>query len=91
MAFDQNRVQTQYRKLLALYPRGFRERLGESMEQTFHDLYNEHKRVPTRGFLVLSIFTETAIGIVREHLLTHLTQISVNLVHEKQQTAGLVQ
>jgi hypothetical protein len=39
------------------------------MEQTFNDLYNERKHQPARGFFVLSIFTETAIGIVREHLL----------------------
>ena len=69
MARDQNEVRTLYKKLLALYPRGFRERLGESMEQTFNDLCNERKQQPSRGFFVLSIFTETAIGIVREHLL----------------------
>jgi len=60
-------ARTFYKKLLALYPRGFRERLGESMEQTFNDLCNERKQ-PSRGFFVLSIFIETAIGIVREHL-----------------------
>ena len=58
-----------YKKLLTLYPRGFRERLGESMEQTFHDLYKERKQQPGHGFFLLSILTETAIGIVREHLL----------------------
>ena len=62
-------ARTLYKKLLALYPRGFRERLGESMEQTFHDLCNEQKQGPIRGFFVLSIFIETAIGIVREHLI----------------------
>ena len=58
-----------YKKLLNLYPKRFREQLGESMEQTFHDLYNEQKRGPARGFVVLSIFTETTIGIVQEHLI----------------------
>jgi hypothetical protein len=48
--------------------RRFREQLGESMEQTFHDLCTERKRGPARELFVLSIFTETAIGIVREHL-----------------------
>jgi hypothetical protein len=61
-------VRTLYRKLLTLYPRSFREELGESMEQTFHDLCNEHKHQPTRQFFVLSVFIETAIGIVWEHL-----------------------
>jgi hypothetical protein len=38
------------------------------MQQTFHDLYKEQKHQPARGFFVLSLFTETAIGIIREHL-----------------------
>ena len=58
-----------YKKLLRLYPRAFREQFGESMEQTFHDLYNEQKQVPVHGYFVLSLFTETTIGIVREYLL----------------------
>ena len=69
MAYDQNTVPALYKKLLGLYPRGFRERLGESMQQTFHDLYNEQKRGTARGFVVLSLFTETALGIAHEHLL----------------------
>ena len=69
MVYDQSMVHILYRKLLSLYPRGFRERLGESMEQTFCDLYKEQKYQPARGFFVLSIFAETTIGIVREHLL----------------------
>jgi hypothetical protein len=39
------------------------------MEQSFHDLWNEKKQQPARGFFVLAIFIETAIGIVQEHLL----------------------
>jgi hypothetical protein len=38
------------------------------MEQTFNDLYNEQKQQSTRRLLVLSIFIETAVGVVREHL-----------------------
>jgi hypothetical protein len=60
-----------YKKLLRLYPREFRERLGESMEQTFNDLCNERKTQTEyrwSGF-VLWIFVETAVGIVREHVL----------------------
>ncbi|HET6597895.1 MAG TPA: hypothetical protein VFG81_19875 [Anaerolineales bacterium] len=60
-----------YRKFLTLYPRGFQERLGESMEQTFNDLCNERiqqAQYRWSGF-VLWIFIETAIGIVREHVL----------------------
>jgi len=64
-------VRTLYRKLLSLYPQTFRERLGESMEQTFDDLYNERKRQIEQGLFgfILWTFVETAIGIVQEHIL----------------------
>lgn len=32
-------IRVLYRKLLSLYPEGFKKQLGESMEQTFNDLY----------------------------------------------------
>src|SRR5262245_22429841 len=75
MISEQNTVRRIYKKLLALYPRGFKERLGESMEQTFNDLYKEQKRHSEGGMLgpVLWIFIETAMGIAREHILL-LTQ-----------------
>jgi hypothetical protein len=59
-----------YKKLLTLYPRVFREQLGESMEQTFQDLWNE-KRQTKKGLFgfVLRTFVETVIGIFKEHLL----------------------
>jgi hypothetical protein len=68
MAYAQETIHTLYKKLLRLYPRGFRERLGASMEQTFNDLCNERKRGPVRGFFVLTMFTETSVGIAQEHL-----------------------
>jgi len=58
-----------YKKLLALYPRGFRERLGESMQQTFNDLYKERQTEGGWFSFVLWTFVETAMGIVREHVL----------------------
>jgi hypothetical protein len=63
-------VRTLYKKLLALYPRGFRERLEESMEQTFNDLYKEKRQTNQSlfGFITLT-FTETSVGIVQEHIL----------------------
>ena len=62
-------VRRLYRKLLALYPRGFKEQLGESMEQTFNDLHRE--RQAERGLFgfVLWTFIETGIGILQEHVL----------------------
>ena len=70
MIYEQETVRTLYRKLLRLYPPGFRERLGRSMEQTFNDLYNERRQF-RNGLISFTIrtFTETAIGIAREHIL----------------------
>jgi len=67
---EQTTVQALYSKLVRLYPRKFRERLGESMEQTFHDLFCEKQKEDRRLFsFVFWTFLETAIGIFREHLL----------------------
>ena len=68
MAYDQNSVHTLYKKLLTFYPRGFRERLGESMLQTFNDLYKERRAESTWFGFVLWTFTETGMGIFREHV-----------------------
>jgi|SRR5687767_10941016 len=71
MMNDQQTVRKLYKKLLTFYPRGFQEQLGESMEQSFNDLYNERKRHKDRGLFssVLWIFVETAVGIFKERLL----------------------
>ncbi|MEO5888463.1 MAG: hypothetical protein ABIQ77_12460, partial [Anaerolineales bacterium] len=70
MNYEQETVHALYKKLLALYPRGFTERLGKSMQQTFIDLYKERKQQAEQGLFgfVLWTFIETAIGIFREHL-----------------------
>ena len=70
MIYEQEIVHKLYRKLLALYPQTFKEQLGESMEQTFQDLWTE-KQQSKKEFLgfVLWTFVETAIGIFKEHLL----------------------
>jgi hypothetical protein len=70
MAYDQKIARVLYKKLLGLYPRGFREQLSESMEQTFNDLCNEKRQTKQGSFgFVLWTFIETAMGIFREHLL----------------------
>ena len=68
------RYQAWYARLLQLYPRPFRERFGETMAQTFHDLYQEH-RDSGQGALMfaLPVFYETFVGIVQENL-THMPQ-----------------
>ena len=68
--YDLAMIGALYRKLVALYPREFREQLGESMEQTFQDLWNEKRQTKRELFeFVLWTFIETAIGILRERLL----------------------
>jgi len=66
--YEQEIVQTLYKKLLALYPKNFKEQLGESMEQTFNDLYQERQSKERWPGFVLWLFVETAVGIVREHV-----------------------
>lgn len=60
---DKTMVVRFYKKLLALYPKAFREQLGESMEETFDDLCNE------RRLHAASIFIDTALCVVKEHAL----------------------
>ena len=68
--YEQEIVHIVYKKLLALYPQTFKEQLGESMEQTFRDLWNEKRQTKKELFgFVLWTFIETAIGIFREYLL----------------------
>jgi hypothetical protein len=52
---------TLYRRLIALYPRAFRERLAESMLQTFRD-------ARSNGRSVLALFAGTAMGAAAEHI-----------------------
>ena len=83
MTDDHGTARALYKKFLTLYPRGFREQFGESMEQTFSDLYNERKR-QTEGRLfgfVLWMFLETAIGIFRERLLLITEGDIMRLIH----------
>lgn len=64
-------VRVIYKKLVALYPREFRERFGEAMEQTFDDLCRDRQRTAGRisaGFAARQ-FTETSAGIITEHFL----------------------
>ena len=64
------RYRTWYAMLLRLYPRPFRERFGEGMAQTFHDLCREHRDVGRGLFgLALWIFCETLGGIVMENIM----------------------
>jgi hypothetical protein len=70
--YQRSPIHVLYRKLLTLYPKAYRERFLESMQQTFNDLYREWKQDGRRGLFLsaLRIFTETSVGILREHVLS---------------------
>lgn len=63
------RYSTWFGRLLRLYPQPFRERFGQGMAQTFHDLCREQGD-DRRGLfgLVMWIFFETSVAIVRENI-----------------------
>ena len=64
------RYRTCYAMLLRLYPRPFRERFGEGMAQTFHDLCHEREDAGRGLFgFVLWTFCETLGGIVMENIM----------------------
>jgi hypothetical protein len=69
------RYRTWYAMLLRLYPRPFRERFGEGMAQTFHDLCRERSDV-RRGLFgfALWMFCETLVGIIKENTI-HMPQL----------------
>jgi len=69
MANAQRTIHTLYKKLLGLYPREFKEQFGESMQQTFNDLCRERQTKDIWFGFMLWAFVETAIGILREHVL----------------------
>jgi len=81
---------TWYAMLLRLYPRPFRERFGEGMAQSFHDLCVE-RRNADRGLFgfVLWIFFETSMGVVMENT-THMTQMSRTMLRAALVALGLL-
>jgi len=87
---EQTIVRALYSKLLRLYPQVFRERVGDSMEQTFHDLWNEKQQTKTGLFgFVLWVFVETAVGIVREHILLMKENPMKNTIKHLGAAAGI--
>jgi predicted membrane protein len=83
-------VRTFYRKLLTLYPQRFKERLGESMEQTFNDLYEERQTKPGRFRFVLWTFIDTTVGIFREHMLLITEGATMKNLRANPRSAALI-
>ncbi len=64
-----------YAKLLRLYPKTYRDRFAEGMEQTFHDLCRERVQAKKHLFtFALSTYFETFAGILRQNA-THITRL----------------
>ena len=62
------RYRNWYATLLRLYPKPYRERFGEGMEQTFNDLLHERRNAGHGlSLFVLWMFAETLAGILREN------------------------
>lgn len=62
------RYRNGYAKLLRLYPKPYRERFGEGMEQTFNDLCRERLKAEKGLFsFALWTFLETSLAIIREN------------------------
>ena len=69
------RYRNLYAKLLRLYPKPYRERFGEEMEQTFNDLCRERREAGGGLFgFVLWVFAETSAGIISENITLVLMQ-----------------
>lgn len=71
MASEQSirRYRNWYAKLLRLYPKPYRVRFGEGIEQTFNDLLRERAE-EERGLFgcALWMFVETSAGMIRERM-----------------------
>src|SRR5215831_8246470 len=84
------RYRSLYGILLRLYPRTFRERFGEGMAQTFHDLCRE-RRDAQRGLHWLAAWTffETSVGIVKENT-SHMSQLGKTMLRVALVSLGLL-
>jgi hypothetical protein len=81
MAYDITRYEKMYRKLVSLYPRSFRERVGESMEQTFRDLCRERQEAG-EGLIGFALWTyaDTFIGVIKAEINTSMKSTAFKLV-----------
>jgi hypothetical protein len=76
--------------LLRLYPRPFRQRFGEGMLQTFHDLCRERGDAGRQMFgFVFWIFCETLGGIVMENVM-RINQMGKTVLYVALGSLGLL-
>jgi len=83
------RYRNLYAKLLRFYPKPYRERFGEGMEQTFNDLLRE-RAGEDRGLFdcALWMFVETSAGIIREQL--NYISMQKSIIRVALVTAGIL-
>jgi phosphotransferase system glucose/maltose/N-acetylglucosamine-specific IIC component len=92
MTFEKETIRKLYKKLLAFYPRAFREQFGESMRQTFNDLCNERQtqaKPISFGFL-LGMFVETSFGIVKERFFQIKNGVTMEDIISKPRSASII-
>lgn len=70
MKFEKEKTFAVYKRLISWYPRVFRERFGESMEQTFKDVCNDRSKLKGNISLpfIVSTFAETSASVIKENL-----------------------
>lgn len=90
MAYNRETITILYKKLLTFYPQAFREQFSESMGQTFNDLCRERQAERGWSGFVLWIFVETAVGIVREHVLLITQGAMMENLLASQRSAALI-
>jgi hypothetical protein len=88
--FDMQTARILYRKLLSFYPQRFKEQLGESMEQTFNDLYRERQRDHELPAFLFWTFVETSAAITREHALVWAQGDSMKAILSNPTSAAIV-
>ena len=77
MAYEHSirRFRSWYATLLRLYPKPYRERFGEPMEQTFNDLLRARAEEEKGLFgFALWMFVETFAGLIRENITVIIMQ-----------------
>ena len=84
------RYRNLYAKLLRFYPKPYRERFQEPMEQTFNDICRV-RAAAGRGLFCLAVWlwAETAEGIMREHI-EAVTMRNKGIVRAALVTAGVL-
>ncbi len=81
MAYDGSISERMYGTLVSLYPPSFRERVGESMQQTFNDLCRERRAAGESMFsFTVWTFANTLLGVIKETFRTMNLNSKANLI-----------